>query len=170
MSASAQPSEEFQARFMTHLIDAASMRSDIENLKRSDDDFKARVISALEGVSTELKGLRDIIGHVPEQIAACRLNMRHEIERDFPSKIDALNMEQRIEESVADTDKTLGLQIAAVGKKSSEDIQSLKNQITSVENKVDRQWLKITVIVSTIVAVGGIIQWLLMLYHAVPLQ
>ena len=166
----AQPSEDFQTHFMTHLIDAASMRTDIENLKRADHDFNTRVLSSLDSLGNELKGMRDLIGFVPGQIAACRLDMRHEIERDFPSKMDALNMERRIEESVADTDKTLGLQIAAVGKKSSEDIQALKDQVTSVETKVDRQWLKITVIVSTIVAIGGIIQWLLMLYHAVPLQ
>jgi hypothetical protein len=166
VSTAALQNDEFQTRFMTHLIDAASMKSDIENLKRTDHEFNTRIISALDSVTSELKGLREMIGFVPGQIAACRIDMRNEIERDFPNKMDAMSMERRIEDKLAETDKTLGLQIAAVGKKSSDDIQSLKDQITCVENKVDRQWLKITVIVSTIVAIGGFAQWLLMFYSS----
>ena len=164
LTAAKQPSEDFQARFMTHLIDAATMRTDIENLKRADHDFNTRVLSSLDAVTNELKGLRDLIGFVPGQIAACRLDMRHEIERDFPSKMDALNMERRIEESVADTDKTLGKQIAAIDTKLSNELQAVKDEQVRQGNKLDRQWLTITVIVSTVVGIAMVMQWLFTIY------
>lgn len=164
MSSASQPSEDFQARFMTHLIDAASMRTDIENLKRADHEFNARILNSLESVTNELKGMRELIGFVPGQIAACRLDMRHEIERDFPSKMDALNMERRIEESVADTDKTLGKQIAAIDTKLSNELQAVKDEQVRQGNKLDRQWLTITVIVSTVVGLAMVTQWILTVY------
>lgn len=164
MPAAAQPSEDFQTHFMTHLIDAASMRTDIENLKRADHDFNTRILNSLDAVTTELKGLRDLIGFVPGQIAACRQDMRHEIERDFPSKMDALNMERRIEESVADTDKTLGKQIAAIDTKLTSELHSVKEEQVRQGNKLDRQWLTITVIVSTVVGVAMVTQWLFTVY------
>ena len=160
----AQPSEDFQTHFITHLIDAAAMRTDIENLKRADHDFNTRVLNSLDAVSTELKGLHDLIGLVPRQITACRLDMRNEIERDFPSKMDALNMERRIEESVADTDKTLGKQIAAIDTKLTNELQSVKEEQVRQGNKLDRQWLTITVIVSTVVSIAMIAQWLFTIY------
>lgn len=164
MSTAAQPNDDFQARFMSHLIDAASMRTDIENLKRADHEFNMRILTSLDSVTSELKGLRDLIGFVPGQIAACRLDMRHEIERDFPSKMDALNMERRIEERVADTDKTLGKQIAAIDTKLTSELQSVKEEQVRQGNKLDRQWLTITVIVSTVVGIAMVAQWLFTVY------
>ena len=156
--------------FTMHLMDAARMRADIDNLKANEAAMNSRVLSAIGDLAGEIKAMRESVQLVPRQISDCRSDMRREVERDFPAKTDAINMERRIEDKISDTDKTLGLQIAAVGKKSSDDIQSLKDQITTVETKVDRQWLRITVIVTTVVAVGGIVQWFFMAYHALPLQ
>jgi hypothetical protein len=36
-------------------------------------------------------------------------------------------------------------------------------QIAKVDNKVDRIWIKITMVVATITAIGGVIQWVIML-------
>ena len=150
--------------FTVHLLEAGRMRADIDNLKANELAMNTRILSAIAELGSDIKSMRESLQAVPRQIGECRADMRREVERDFPAKTDALNMERRIEDKIAETDKTLGLQIAAVGKRSTEDIQALKDQITCVENKVDRQWLKITVIVSTVVSIAMIAQWLFTVY------
>ena len=132
------------------LADIAVMRADIDNLKQSDRDITQRVLIALGELSADIKSLRQDVINVPQKISACRTDMRTEIERDFPSKPEAMLMEQRIEKQIADTDKTLGKQIADV-----------RSELTKLDTKIDKVWIKITVVVTTIVAVGGVIQlWL----------
>jgi hypothetical protein len=98
------------------------------------------------------KALRDMLASFPSSVAAqidnCRKDMRREIEQDFPNKLEAMRMEQRIEEKIGETDKTLGKQISELDKK-----------VDSVNEKVERQSLKIAVVVGTIVALGGFVQW-----------
>lgn len=133
---------------MNTLADIAVMRADIDNLKQSDRDITQRVLIALGELSADIKSLRQDVINVPQKISACRADMRVEIERDFPSKPEAMLMEQRIEKQIADTDKTLGKQIADV-----------RSELTKLDTKIDKVWIKITVVVTTIVAVGGVIQW-----------
>ena len=142
--------DDVQAQLLSHLIDASAMRADIENLKQSDRDTSQRVLTMLGELSADIKALRQDVINVPQKISACRLDMRSEIERDFHSKNESMAMEQRIEKQITDTDKTLGKQIADV-----------RTELTKLDAKVDKIWIKITVVVSTIVALGGVIQWLL---------
>jgi len=166
-STQAVQTENLTQHFLTHLIDAASMRTDIDNLKSRDSDFNMRMIASLDAITAELKALSAGISHVPRQISECRLDMRHEVERDFPSKVETLNMERRIEDKIGETDKTLGTQIAAVNTKLSGEMQELKAAQVELNTKFDKQWLKITVIVSTVVSIGMLVQWMLILYNVV---
>lgn len=142
--------DDVQAQLLTHLIDASAMRADIENLKQSDRDTSQRVITMLSEMSADIKALRQEVISVPQKISACRIDMRGEIERDFHSRTESLQMEQRIEKQITDTDRTLGKQIADV-----------RAELTKLDTKIDKIWIKVTVVVSTIVAIGGIVQWLL---------
>lgn len=151
-----------QAQLMTHLIDSATMKADIDNLKQSDRETNQRVLTMLGELVADMKALRNDLGGVPAQIAAGKTDMRAEIERDFPSKTEAMAMEQRIEKQLSDTDKTLGKQISEVDKKLDSGMADVTAQITKVDSKVDKIWIKITVVVATIVVVGGLIQWLLL--------
>lgn len=154
--------EHLQAQLLTHLVDSATMKADIENLKQSDREMGQRVLTMLGELIADMKALRNDLGGVPVQIAACRNDMRSEVERDFPSKTEAMAMEQRIEKQLSDTDKTLGKQISEVDKKLDSGMADMTAQITKVDSKVDRIWIKITVVVATIVVIGGLVQWVLL--------
>ena len=166
------PKDSYSYDEVQHLIARDWARSEIKRLSEGQIELHRQMLDAIGTTNQELKAMRDVIitfpGLITTQISDCRKDMRREVEADFPSRLDAMNMERRIEDKVAETDKTLGLQIAAVGKKATDDFQSLKDQLTCVENKVDRQWLRITVIVSTVVSLGLLVQWLLMFYNALP--
>lgn len=152
----------FQTQLIAHLMDAATMKADIENLKRAQGEQNARLLQVLHEMSADIKLLGAALTAVPKQISECRDDMRSEIERDFPSKPEAMSMEQRIEKQMADVDKTLGKQIADVDKRLTTGMTDVAAQIAKVDNKVDRIWIKITMVVTTVVAVGGVIQWLLL--------
>ena len=156
-----------RSQFLEHLIDAAAMRADIENLKRADSDMNVRVLTALGEIAADMKSLREGMTAVPQQIAACRTDMRDEVERDFPSKPEAMAMEQRIEKQMAQVDKTLGTQIAEVDKKLTAGMTEMSTEISKIDTKVEKMWIKITVVVTavttTIMAIGGFVQWLMVL-------
>jgi len=156
-----QANDHDPSQLTLHLIEAAGMKADIENLKRQSAETNVRILTVLGEMSSDLKALRTDVAGVPHQIDVCRQDMRREVERDFPTKPEAILMEQRIEKQIAEVDKTLGKQIADVDTK-------LTQKLTDVENKVDRQWLKISVIVATIVALGGILQWIFVMSQAFP--
>ena len=154
--------ETLQSQLIARLMDAATMKADIENLKQVHGDQTARLLQVLTEMSADIKSLSVALVAVPRQIAESRSDTRAEIERDFPSKPEAMLMEQRIEKQMAEVDKTLGKQIADVDKRLTSGMTDVAAQITKVDNKVDKIWIKITVVVTTVMAVGGVIQWLLM--------
>lgn len=154
------------AQMFTHLIDAAAMKADIENLKAADRELTQRILTILGELSSDIKVVRTDMATVPRQISECRGDMRDEVERDFPSKTEAMMMEQRIEKQISDTDRTLGRQIAEVDKKLDTGMADVAAQITRVDTKVDKIWIKITMVLVTLMAVGGVVQWLLMTAHA----
>lgn len=154
--------ETLQSQLIARLMDAATMKADIENLKQAHGEQNARLLQVLTEMSADIKSLGTALVAVPRQIAESRVDVRAEIERDFPSKPEAMLMEQRIEKQMAEVDKTLGKQIADVDKRLTSGMTDVAAQITKVDNKVDKIWIKITVVVTTVMAVGGVLQWLLL--------
>lgn len=155
-----------QAQMFTHLIDAAAMKADIEHLKMADRELTQRILTVLGELAADIKAVRTDMSTVPRQISECRNDMRTEVERDFPSKTEAMMMEQRIEKQISGTDRTLGRQIAEVDKKLDAGMADVTAQITRVDTKVDKIWIKITMVLVTILSIGGLVQWLLMTAHA----
>jgi len=141
--------------FLSHLIDAASMRKDIEALQRRDNDISNRAFEKLSEVGNSIKVLHELLRDIPHQITTCRTDMRHEIERDFPNKMDIMNMEKRIESQTSKTERDLSHQLTELDKK-------VDKNNTDLNNKIEKLWLKITIPIIVIIAMGGLIQWLLM--------
>lgn len=151
------PQEEkatYTADEVQHLIAREWARNEILTLKSAHMDLQKQMVDAVGSTNAELKSLRVTLVEFPalvaNQIAQCRRDLRSEIEQDFPTKLESVRMEQRIEDKIGETDSTLGRQIGELDKK-----------VDSLEDKVERQWLKITVVVGTIVALGGLVQWAL---------
>jgi hypothetical protein len=148
------PKETYTLDEVQHMVAREMARADIERLKDGALAFQQQLIEIGGSTNAELKHLRESIQAFPvmvsSQITHCREDMRREIEKDFPSKIENNAMERRIEDKIDETDSTLGKQISELDKK-----------VDKIEVKFDKQWLKITIIVATIVACGGVIQWLL---------
>ena len=152
--------ETYTADEVQHLIAREWAKNEIIALRAGAIEFQKQLVEIGSSTNSELKHLREVLQEFPtmvaNQIAHCRDDMRREMEKDFPSKIETMDMEKRIENKIDETDSTLGKQIGNLDKK-----------VDNLEVKVDRQWLKITVIVSTIVAIGGLVQWLLVTGKAV---
>jgi phosphate uptake regulator len=137
-----------------HLIAREWAKNEILSLKAGSIEFQKQLVEIGGATNAELKHLRESLQEFPSlvanQISHCREDMRREMTKDFPDRIETKDMEKRIEDKISQTDSTLGKQISSLDKK-----------VDGLEVKVDKQWLKITVIVSTIVAIGGFVQWLL---------
>jgi hypothetical protein len=140
--------------FLTHLIDAASMRKDIEALQRRDNDIATRAFEKMSDLDNSVRVLHELLRDIPRQITVCRTDMRHEIERDFPNKMDIKDMETRIEKQAAETERDLSRQITKL------DAKVDKNN-ADLNTKIEKLWLKITIPIVVVVALGGLAQWIL---------
>jgi predicted nucleic acid-binding Zn-ribbon protein len=153
-----EPVEGVQAQLLTHLIEAAAMRQDIDNLKANQGDAHHRVVEMLSALNSKMEGLALSIQSVPERIAACRNEIRNEVKEAYPDRLSAERMERRIEDKVDAGDHALSVQIREVS-------TNLNTRITEVEGKVDKQWLKITWAVSIVGTVGAGLVWLVNNFH-----
>ena len=107
--------DEFTDRLYTaddvqHIVAREMARRQIEQLQNGQLETNKRLVEMTAAFNAELKSLREMIASQPAQVDACRSELRHEIERDFPGRIEFLEL----------------------------------------EDKVDRQWLKITMILGTL--------------------
>lgn len=153
--------EQTATRLTDHLIEAAVMRADIEHLKVNQSSTNSQVLQAIGGLAADLKAIRGDIASVPSQINACRIDMRHEIERDFPNKAETLRMEKRIEDQIEATDRTLSKQIQEVSTDLGTKINAVSGEVKTLRTDLDKQWLKITFAVVGVIAAAGTIMWLL---------
>lgn len=160
---SQEQKESYTPDEVQHLIAREWAKQEIISLKNRHLELQRQLIDVTGTFHADSKALREMLTSFPtavaDQISQCRKDLRHEIEQDFPSKLEAMRMEQRIEEKIGETDKTLGKQISELDKKMDSNSADLANQIRNVDNKVERQALKIAAVVGTIVAIGGITQW-----------
>jgi len=150
---------DLSARLLTHLVEAAGMKSDIENLRVNQNELTTRVLVSLGELSEDMKAIRDEISDVPESLSVCKADMRREIERDFPSRLDTIEMEKRIENQIIETDRQLSRQIAQVDNGAKERHASLNARIDGVEGKLDKQWIKIVTAVTVVMVLLGGLAW-----------
>jgi len=139
---------------LQHLVAREWAKNAIIQLQGGQAELQKQLVELNSTFISEVRAFREALTSLPgliaSQIRDCRTDLRREIENDFPNNIEAMRMEQRIEDKIGATDTTLGKQISALDRK-----------VDSLESKVDKQWLKITVVVGTIVALGGLVQWLI---------
>ena len=129
---------DLQHQLLTHLIDAASIKSDVEHLKANAAANSNQVIGMLGALTAKVEGLQAALNAVPERISSCRDDMRREVEKDFPNRTDAILMENRIEEQVRATDEKLSAKIDEV-------TTGLKGRMDKIERKIDSLLVKIGV-------------------------
>lgn len=145
-------SNELETQLLTHLVESAGMKSDIEHIKGLQADLTHRVLVSLGEVAGDIKAIRADLQAVPERIQACRVDVKREVEKEFPNRVDAIEMEKRIEKQVEITDRKLADQITAVQ-------IGLTSRIDTVEKKVENVWIKITTAIAVLAAVAGSIAW-----------
>lgn len=157
--------ESYTANEVQHLIAREWAKNEIITLKNGALEFQKQLIEIGGTTNAELKHLRETLQEFPtmvsSQISHCREEMRQEIRKDFPDRLEARDMEQRIENKIGETDKTLGVQISELDKKADSTKAELTADINSLRELVNRQWLKISVVVATLISIGGFIQWVL---------
>jgi hypothetical protein len=157
--------DSYTADEVQHLIAREWAKNEIITLKAGALEFQKQLIEIGGATNAELKHLRESIQEFPSmvssQIAHCRDDMRREIQKDFPDRLEAVAMEKRIEDKIGETDTTLGKQISSLDKKVDNTKNELTADINSLRELVNRQWLKISVVVATLIGAGGLIQWLL---------
>jgi len=149
-----QETEVLEHDFRSHLVDAASMKKDIEALQRRDNEIMSRTFEKMADLDGNMKVLQELMRDIPRQISSCRTDMRHEVERDFPSKMDIKDMENRIEKQASETERDLSKQITKLDTK-------VDTNHNSLNTKIEKLWLKITIPIMVVIALGGLIQWVL---------
>lgn len=143
-----------RAELLSHLVEASAMKTDIEHIKSNQAELTHRLLVSIGELSGDIKAMRTELQSVPDRIQACRLDMRREIEKDFPDRVDALEMEKRIEKQVEGTDRKLSEQLGNLN-------TVLNRRIDQVESKVDRVWIKITTAMTVVFVVAGLVAWIL---------
>jgi hypothetical protein len=152
---------DLDARLLTHLVESAGMKSDIEHLRTNQNDLTNRVLVSLGELAGDVRAIRTDMSSVPERISACRADMRREIEKDFPNRVDAIEMEKRIEEQMRDTDRQLSRQITQVADNAKELHAALNTRIDGVENTLSKQWIKITTAITVVIVLLSLLAWAL---------
>lgn len=104
-----------------HLIAREVAKQQMAEIKAGLLDTNKKLLEVVSTFNAEIKALRELMAAAPIKVDECRADMRREIERDFQTAISAERMEHRIED-----------------------------RIDAVDAKVDKQWLKITVVLGTL--------------------
>ena len=146
--------ENVHSELLAHLVEASAMRVEIDHVKTTQTELTHRLLVSMGELSGDIKAMRSEIQSVPDRIQTCRVEMRREIEKDFPDRVDALEMEKRIEKQMEATDRKLSEQVSSMN-------ATLNRRIDQVEGKVDKAWIKVTTAVSVILFVAGLIAWVI---------
>ena len=128
------PDREPQATYteseMQHIVARKMAEQQIIQLQNGQIDLAQKIVAQGVHVNEKLELIFKMLQGQPEKMDKCKVDLRDEIDKDFPSKLDLEKMESH-----------------------------LKTQISALNNKVDMQWLKITIPVSVVVAASSIVGW-----------
>ena len=128
------PDRELQSTYteseMQHIVARKMAEQQIIQLQNGQLTIERRMVELVAGFNTKIESLIDMLQKQPEKMEKCKVDIREEIDKDFPSKLDLEKMESH-----------------------------LKTQISALNTKVDMQWLKITIPVSIVVAASSIVGW-----------
>lgn len=115
---------------MQHIVARKMAEQQIIQLHNGQIELAKNIVSQGIHVNDKLELIFKMLQGQPEKMDKCKVDLRDEIDKDFPSKLDLERMESH-----------------------------LKTQISALNTKVDMQWLKITIPVSIVVAASSIVGW-----------
>lgn len=149
---------------MQHVFARKQAARDIERLSGEVLGLHKQILEITTTSSLESKALRDMLTSLPatiaEQITRCREEVKMETRDSHPTRLENLEMKNHIEAKIADTDKTLGKQIAALDTKLSSEMAELKADQA-------KQWLKIVGPITGVIAVAMVVTWVLTAYSKI---
>jgi hypothetical protein len=115
---------------MQHIVARKMAEQQIIQLQNGQLAIERRMVEMMASFNSKIENLIELMQKQPDKMDKCKVDLREEIDKDFPSKIDLERMEAH-----------------------------LKTQISALNTKVDMQWLKITIPVSVVVAASSIVGW-----------
>lgn len=124
----------YTATEVEHLLARKMAAKQLAQLESGQLDLHKRLVDVVASFNAKFENLTNMISAQPAHVESCKVELRREIERDFPNRLEALQMEQRIEVRVAAVD----------------------DKVDKVDGKVEKMWLKIVVPISTIVAISSV--------------
>lgn len=99
-----------------HIVAREVAKQQLQQLQSGQIELNKKMVEMVADFTAKLDGLTILISKQPEKMEKCRTELRREIEKDFPSKLEFNTMENH-----------------------------LKTQIGLLDKKVDMQWLKVTI-------------------------
>ena len=123
-----EPKKTYTEDEMMHVVSREMAKQQIIQLQNGQIDLSQKMVAQGVHVNEKLELIFNMLQKHPEKMDKCKVDLRDEIDKDFPSKLDLAQMESH-----------------------------LKTQISTLNTKVDMQWLKITIPVSVVVAASSIV-------------
>ena len=103
-----------------HIVAREMAKQQIEHIQNGLLETNKKLVEIITAFNLELKNVRETLSGHPEKVDACKVSLREEVIVDHPTRIEVLTMER-----------------------------DLMNKINAVSVQVDKQWLKITMTITT---------------------
>ena len=103
-----------------HIVAREMAKQQIEHIHNGLLETNKKLVDVITAFNLELKNIRETLNGHPEKVDACKASLREDVATDHPTRIEVLTMER-----------------------------DLMNKITAVSVQVDKQWLKITMTITT---------------------
>jgi len=119
---------------MQHVVARKMAEQQLLQLQNGQLAIERKMVELVTGFNSKIESLIDMLQRQPEKMDKCRDDLKSEIKEEYPSKMDLMILENH-----------------------------MKTENEKTNKKIDLQWIKITVVVGTVVSVitvlGGIINY-----------
>ena len=143
---SALPDHEKKAAYseddVQHIVAREMAKQQLVQLQNGQLETNKRLVEIVSEFRAELKGIKAMLDKTPESVDSCKADLKKEIREDHPDRIEMLRLER--------------------------DILA---RIDALNNKVEKQWLKITVtltvLTTVITIIGSFLNYFLLVQKAI---
>ena len=143
---SALPDQEKKAAYseddVQHIVAREMAKQQLVQLQNGQLEINKRLVEIVSEFRAELKGIKAMLDKTPESVDSCKADLKKEIREDHPDRIEMLRLER--------------------------DILA---RIDALNNKVEKQWLKITVtltvLTTVITIIGSFLNYFLLVQKAI---
>ena len=133
-----EPQQTYTEAEMQHVVARKLAEQQILQLQSGQLAIERRMVELVTGFNSKIESLIDMLQKQPEKMEKCRDDLKNEIKEEYPNKMDLLILENH-----------------------------MKTENEKTNKKIDMQWVKITVVVGTVVSVitvlGGVINYYIMI-------